>query len=111
MPKMVPSMLSPSENRRVTVLSLFVKPIKSVTVAMQEPDLDLDSTWTLLDEFIKCVHKLDSNKKQIYLNARIDMIKDFENGIVKVSSGREGCLSVQENSHEKTEKICGLDRL
>ena len=84
MPKMVPFMLSPSENQKVNELSLLLKPIKSVTVAMQKSDLDLASTRTLLDELFKCVPNLDSNKKYIYPNASIVKNKDFENGIVKV---------------------------
>ena len=58
MPKRVPFMLSPSENQRVNESSLLLKPIKSVTVAMQKSDLALASTRTLLDELIKCVPNL-----------------------------------------------------
>ena len=97
MPKTVPFMLSPSENQRLNELSLLLKPIKSVTVAMQKPDLDLASTRTFLDELFKCVPNLDSNKKYIYPNASIIKNKDFENRIVKVSNGRDDCLSVHEN--------------
>ena len=64
---------------------------------MQKSDLDLASTRTPLNELIKCVPNLDSNKNYIYPNARIVKNKDFENGIVKVSNGRDDCLSVQEN--------------
>ena len=97
MPKMVPFMLSPSENQRVNEITLLLKPIKSVTVAMQKSDQDLASTRTLLDELFKCVPNLDSNKKYIYPNASTVKNKDFENGRVKVSNGRDDCLSVQEN--------------
>ena len=96
---MVPFMLSPSENQRVNELSLLLKPINSVTVSMQKSDLDLASTRTLLDELIKCVPILDS-KKSIFIRTPALLIvknKGSENQIVKVSNGRDDCLSVQEN--------------
>ena len=88
MPKMIPFILSPSEHQRVNELSLFLKPTKSVTVALQN---------SYLDELINSVPNLYSNKTYIYPNASIVKNKDFENEIVKVRNGRHDCLSVQEN--------------
>ena len=90
-------LLSPKEELEIEQLVKILEPMKSVTIALQRSDMDMDSARTLFDELLKTVENFDRNKKYIHKNCAIAKNNSFENSIVKLQSGDECALNVNEN--------------
>ena len=100
-------MLAPAEDARVTELCELLKPVKSVTLALQKNDMDMGTVRLLLDELIKSMDNgFDARKKYVHMNSTITKNKDFEHGIVKITNGAELSLSVSEALAVKQLRKC-----
>ena len=96
-PAVIDFLLSPKEELEIEQLVKILEPMKSVTIALQRSDMDMDSARTLFDELLKTVENFDRNKKYIHNNCAIAKNNSFENAIVKLQSGDECALNVNEN--------------
>ena len=75
------------EELEIEQLVKILEPMKSVTIALQRSDMDMDPARTLFDELLKTVENFDRNKKYIHKNCAIAKNNSFENAIVKLQSG------------------------
>ena len=70
-PAVIDFLLSPKEELEIEQLVKILEPMKSVTIALQRSDMDMDSARTLFDELLKTVENFDRNKKYIHKNCAI----------------------------------------
>ena len=109
-PSMLEVLLSPFENNDAKELSKSLRPLKSVTLALQREDIDMASVRLLFDELLRKVPNLDPRKRYINVNCDIAKNPEFESGVVKILNSEEGSMSVNEQlSYRKLRKSNAVD--
>ena len=95
-PCLLELLLSPVEDNEVKELSKTMVSLKSVMLVFQRDDMDMAPVRHLFDELLRAIPKLDAKLRYLKPNSQIIKCPEFEQGIVKISNGKEAAMSVNE---------------